>query len=111
MLGKNWKNEIAPCLRREGYRLVVEADVVDGRKMRMFFFDGRKGVDQVNIKHNSIPIALSTRHACANGTVYFKCYSHAGDLEYAELCQVPREEMIGGLDVSRPLCILFVVPI
>ncbi len=109
MQRKNWRNEIAPCLLREGYRLVVEADIVDGQKMRMFFFDGRQGVDQINIKHNSILIELSARHACANGTVYFKCHPYVGGLEYAELCQVPRGEMIGGLDVSRPLCILFVV--
>ncbi|MDP2909585.1 MAG: hypothetical protein Q8N69_00740 [bacterium] len=109
MTWQEWKREIGECLKREKYRFAEEKDLIDGNQMKMFTVDTRKGPDQINVWRATL-IQLSTC-ASANGTVYFRCVSRAGENVSNEICRVPKELILKGPEVCNPFCIIFVVSI
>lgn len=102
--------ELEEGLAQEGYRLVVERDIADGKEMRMLVCDFRRGIDQLNIKHNSTLIKL-TRHASANGIVYFECVPSCPEKKCEYLGRTLKIAIFEGIKVSYPICLIFIVPI
>jgi hypothetical protein len=100
-----WKEMINSRLCELGYRLVEPSDITDRANMGMVLWDARGGVEAFNFGE-VVAIELD-QHAAANGTVYFHCKSP----RWEKQCRTLRSLMLGGPDVSIPLCTLFIVSI
>jgi len=101
---QEWKQEMEAWLREQGYRLVVESDLVDGKKMGMLYFDLRQGLENLDLVLDKTIIELD-KHACANGWVYYHCWETGRD----EQCRVLKAIMLGGPEASMPICLLYIV--